>query len=60
MPFTGILIQNRIITWEIEESRSIFNLGYYGKPVGISKPKGTDFESPLVMRFNRGMLSSKY
>lgn len=54
MPFTGILIQNRIITWEIEESRSIFNLGYYGKPVGISKPKGTDFESPLVLDLIEG------
>jgi tRNA-intron endonuclease len=54
MPFTGILIQNRIITWGIEESRSIFNLGYYGKPVGISKPKGTDFESPLVLDLIEG------
>ena len=53
MPFTGILIQNRVITWKIEESRAIFNLGYYGKPVGISKPKG-EFESPLVLDLIEG------
>ena len=24
-------------------------MGYYGKPLGVPKPKGPDFEAPLVL-----------
>ena len=33
------LIENRIIVWSIEDSRKLFSQGYYGKPIGIPKPK---------------------
>jgi tRNA-intron endonuclease len=52
--FIGKLIENRVVIWNVEESRSIFADGYYGKPLGISKPKGTQFEVPLVLDLIEG------
>jgi len=43
------LLQDSLIVWDIEESRRLFKLGFYGKPLGIPKPKDTSFNSPLVL-----------
>jgi len=51
---TANLIEDRIIIWDVEASRSLFGSGYYGKPLGIAKPKGTDFESPLILDLIEG------
>ena len=40
--FKGELVENRIVIWDIEQSKKIFGDGYYGKPLGVPKPKGTD------------------
>ena len=48
------LVEDRIIVWNVEDSRSLFGAGYYGKPLGIAKPKGTDFQSPLVLDLIEG------
>ncbi|HEX7274108.1 MAG TPA: hypothetical protein VF248_00680, partial [Nitrososphaeraceae archaeon] len=53
-PFSGTLVESRIIIWDIDDSRSIFSLGYYGKPLGIYKPKGIDFETPLILDLIEG------
>jgi tRNA-intron endonuclease len=53
-PVTGKLIQNRIVIWNKEESRFIFGSGYYGKPLGISKPKDAQFDVPLVLDLIEG------
>ena len=45
----GELVENRIIIHNIENSRHLFGNGYYGKPLGIPKPKGINFESPLIL-----------
>lgn len=50
----GKLVENRIVIWNVEESRNIFGNGYYGKPLGISKPKGTQFDAPLVIDLIEG------
>lgn len=55
----GQLVDNRIIVWDIEDSRQIFGSGYYGKPLGVSKPKGTDFEAPLVLDLIEGYYLSE-
>ena len=52
--FSGTLVESRIIIWDIEDSRSIFSLGYYGKPLGVYKPKGADFETPLILDLIEG------
>ena len=43
------LIQGNIIVWDIESGRELYKLGYYGKPLGISKPKSLDFDAPLIL-----------
>lgn len=52
--YSGTLIESRIIIWNIEDSRSIFSMGYYGKPLGIYKPKGVDFDTPLILDLIEG------
>lgn len=51
---SGRLIENRIVIWDISDSRALFGSGYYGKPLGISKPKGADFDAPLVLDLIEG------
>jgi tRNA-intron endonuclease len=45
----GRLFENRVVVWNIEASRRLFRDGYYGKPLGIPKPKDFEFEAPLVL-----------
>ena len=48
------LVGNRIIVWNIEEARSLFKEGFYGKPLGIPKPKNAEFNAPLVLDLIEG------
>lgn len=50
----GKLVENRIIIWDLVDSRTLFGSGYYGKPLGIYKPKGVDFDAPLVLDLIEG------
>ena len=52
--FKGELVENRIVIWDIEQSKKIFGDGYYGKPLGVPKPKGTDFDAPLILDLIEG------
>lgn len=52
--YSGQLIENRIIIHDITESRNLFAEGYYGKPIGVSKPKNFEFDSPLVLDLIEG------
>jgi tRNA-intron endonuclease len=45
----GRLFENRVVVWNIEASRRLFREGYYGKPLGIPKPKDFEFDEPLVL-----------
>lgn len=47
--FRGILIGSRVFIPDIEESRELWGLGFYGKPVGIIKPRTPDFDKPLIL-----------
>ena len=42
------LSDSRLIVWSLEESKRLYREGFYGKPLGIPKPK-EDFEAPLVL-----------
>jgi len=50
----GKLIENRIVIWDIDESHVLFGNGYYGKPLGVPKPKGTQFDAPLILDLIEG------
>ncbi len=47
--FKGILIGNRVFIPDIEDSKELWSLGFYGKPLGIAKPKEPDFDKPLIL-----------
>ncbi len=50
----GRLFENRIVVWDIETSRKLFKDGYYGKPLGIPKPKDFEFDAPLILDLMEG------
>jgi len=47
--FRGVLIGNRVFIPDIEDSKELWSLGFYGKPLGIAKPKAPDFDKPLIL-----------
>ena len=49
------LIENRLIVWNIEDSRKLFSQGYYGKPIGIPKPKIEEIDVPLILDLIEGL-----
>jgi len=49
MKIQGELVENRVIIWSIDASRDLYSTGFYGKPLGIPKPKGRDFDAPLIL-----------
>ncbi len=49
------LLDNFLIVWNPEEGSSLYKLGYYGKPIGIPKPKIPDFDVPLVLDLMEGV-----
>ena len=52
--FNAELIGNRLIVWNSKEGSELYKLGFYGKPVGIAKPKSAEFDTPLVVDLIEG------
>ena len=50
----GKLFENRIVVWDLEASRRLFKEGYFGKPLGIPKPKDFEFDAPLILDLMEG------
>ena len=48
------LVENRIIVWSIRDSKRLFAGGYYGKPIGIPKPKPEEIDAPLILDLIEG------
>ena len=56
------LIENKLIIWNISDTKKLFKNGNYGKPIGISKPKHDEIDVPLILDLIEGyylMLKSK-
>ena len=56
------LVENRLIVWNLSDSKKLFTSGYSGKPIGISKPKPNEINVPLILDLIEGyylMLKSK-
>ena len=49
------LVENRIIVWDIDDSKKLFSEGYYGKPIGIPKPKIEEIDAPLILDLIEGL-----
>ncbi|MEM2006335.1 MAG: tRNA-intron lyase [Sulfolobales archaeon] len=48
-PVSGYLIGSKIVVFDVEKARCLFTHGFYGKPVGVRKPKDTNIEVPLEL-----------
>jgi len=50
------LIGTRLIVWDSESGNELYKQGFYGKPVGIPKPKpDQEFTAPLVLDLMEGL-----
>ncbi len=50
------LVGKRAIVWEPEHGTQLYSDGYFGQPVGIRKPKSSEFDKPLEL----SLLESAY
>ncbi|BAK54248.1 tRNA-intron lyase [Sulfurisphaera tokodaii] len=52
----GELVKDKILIKNIEDARLIYKMGYYGKPIGISKPKSAEeINSELILSLIEGV-----
>ncbi len=49
------LLDNFLVVWNPEEGSTLYKLGYYGKPIGIPKPKIPEFDVPLILDLMEGV-----
>ena len=49
------LIDNFLIVWNPQEGSFLYKTAYYGKPLGISKPKVPEFDVPLILDLMEGV-----
>jgi tRNA-intron endonuclease len=48
------LIENFLVVWDSKEGSELYKTAYYGKPVGIPKPKIPEFDVPLILDLMEG------
>jgi len=49
------LLENFLVVWNGAEGSRLYKNGYYGKPLGIAKPKVPEFDVPLVLDLMEGL-----
>lgn len=54
-PIPVEFIQNFLVVWDPAQSSKLYKMGYYGKPLGIPKPKMAEFNVPLVLDLMEGL-----
>lgn len=48
------LIENFLVVWNTAEGSELYRMGYYGKPLGVAKPKTPEFNVPLILDLMEG------
>jgi len=50
------LVGSRIIVWDVGSANRLYRMGFFGKPVGIPKPKpNEEFDVPLMLDMIEGL-----
>lgn len=49
------LIENFLVVWDSDEGTKLYKNGFYGKPLGIAKPKIPEFNVPLILDLMEGL-----
>jgi len=53
------LLENFLVVWNPEEGSELYKIGFYGKPLGIPKPKIPEFDVPLILDIMEGVYLSE-
>jgi len=53
------LVENFLVVWDSAEGSKLYKMGFYGKPLGISKPKIPEFNVPLILDLMEGLYLSE-
>ncbi|UCG37617.1 MAG: tRNA-intron lyase [Candidatus Bathyarchaeota archaeon] len=48
-------IEDFLVVWNTSQSSKLYKMGYYGKPLGIPKPKIPEFNVPLILDLMEGL-----
>jgi tRNA-intron endonuclease len=48
-------IENFLVVWDPQKGSELYKLGYYGKPLGIPKPKVKEFDVPIILDLMEGL-----
>jgi len=48
-------IENFLVVWDPTKGSGLYRQGYYGKPIGIPKPKIMEFNVPLLLDLMEGL-----
>ncbi len=48
-------IENFLVVWDHQKGSELYKLGYYGKPLGIPKPKVMEFDVPIILDLMEGL-----
>lgn len=48
-------IENFLVVWDPADGSELYKMGFYGKPLGIPKPKVPEFNVPLVLDLMEGL-----
>jgi tRNA-intron endonuclease len=54
------LVENFLVVWNPEEGTQLYKTGFYGKPLGISKPKIPEFNVPLILDLMEGLYLAEH
>lgn len=49
------LIENFLVVWNPADGSELYKIGFYGKPLGIPKPKIPEFSVPLILDLMEGL-----
>jgi tRNA-intron endonuclease len=49
------LVENFLVVWDSTEGSELYRMGYYGKPLGVAKPKTPQFDVPLILDLMEGL-----
>jgi len=49
------IIENFLVVWNPDDGSKLYKNGFYGKPLGISKPKIPEFKVPLILDLMEGL-----
>jgi tRNA-intron endonuclease len=48
-------LENFLVVWNSTNGSQLYKTGFYGKPLGIAKPKSPEFNVPLILDLMEGL-----